>query len=754
MTTMTELALHGCRPVPVAHYLKALAVLRLVSEQADRGARGLWRNDVFVLQTHLTAFELVDFFVRRYLPTPIIAPWNGGSGFYFREGKTAEKDPVTGKLLKTGVRDQPTAATRIVDVLLASETPRLDAYRRSIRTARSVVSELRLSEAPKGDPKERLIQRLRGTLDDGLLDWLDCALVLTASGPAYPPLLGTGGTEGNLDFTSNLMQRLLDLFDPITGEPALASEAWLRAALFEEPSDGYVGSAIGQFLPGSAGGANAQSGFDGDPVVNPWDFVLMLEGAVFFAAAAVRRLESDPKGAFSYPFSVRPAGVGYGSASAADEKDARAEMWLPMWDVGASAREVRALLNEGRAQVGGRPARNGVDFARALASLGVDRGLTQFQRYGFQVRNGLSYFATPLSRFQVREVPRTGLLDEIDGWLQRFRSAARGKEAPSAAGRALRALEDAILDLCQWGDGPRLLAVLVGLGQCERTMARSFAWTSGQMLRPIPALSQQWLSGCADGSTELRLAAALASVTGRYAFPDGRERWLPLRCHLEPVVLERPTGGTRVKWTADNSRDVVDTGGALSHTLNAILERRCLRAVASGHECYRDRGLVCAQSADVAAFVEGRVDEVRMRDLLWGCVLLDWPAFERSPMPAPRGSAVWPGALYGLTKLCFAGRDVCDTTVPIVSQVHRLAAAGDGPAASRQASRRLRASGLAPAASRVHIQGEPARRAAAALLFPIGSRDLGDLARRVLRPSESSQTNNRGPEPPEQGAAQ
>jgi hypothetical protein len=35
----------GCAPVPLAHYLKALGILRLVLEQADGAARGIWQGD-------------------------------------------------------------------------------------------------------------------------------------------------------------------------------------------------------------------------------------------------------------------------------------------------------------------------------------------------------------------------------------------------------------------------------------------------------------------------------------------------------------------------------------------------------------------------------------------------------------------------------------------------------------------------------------------------------------------------------------
>ena len=77
-----RIALRGCVPEPLIHYLKALGVLRLVAEQLDPGVRGAWRGDAFVLDTSKTEDELLDFFLTHYRPTPVVAPWNGGSGFY------------------------------------------------------------------------------------------------------------------------------------------------------------------------------------------------------------------------------------------------------------------------------------------------------------------------------------------------------------------------------------------------------------------------------------------------------------------------------------------------------------------------------------------------------------------------------------------------------------------------------------------------------------------------------------------------
>ena len=158
-----------------------------------------------------------------------------------------------------------------------------------------------------------------------------------------------------------------------------------------------------------------------------------MEGATLFAGGAVKRLETAEGGQLAYPFCVKQAGIGYGSSALSDETNSRCEMWLPIWQQPVGLQELKALLGEGRALVGGRTARDGVDFARAVATLGVDRGISAFQRYGFQVRNGLAYFATPLERVVVRHNQLASqLLAPIDRWLDRFRQATRrGLQVPA-----------------------------------------------------------------------------------------------------------------------------------------------------------------------------------------------------------------------------------------------------------------------------------------------------------------------------------
>lgn len=484
---MHELHLIGCRPEPLAHYLKALGILRLVSEQADSEVRGWWADDEFRLRTKLSRAELEKFFLEDYQPTPVVAPWNGGSGFYPNDRKDA------------------------IEAILSSRAGRFADYRATVKQSKEIIQSLTLKDKPDVDDKPRLLRACRGRFSEKSLTWVDAAYVLTDEEAKYPPLLGTGGNDGRLEFTNNFMQRLMELFDPLTGHPEALSKIWLSSALWSEPITGLLTDrSIGQFSPGAAGGANAGVGFSSRSLINPWDFVLMIEGAVLFGSAATRRLQGSGSSEVGYPFVTRASGVGYPSASGSDETP-RGEMWMPIWAAPVRISEVAALFSEGKAQVGRRIAKSGVDFARAIAALGTDRGVQSFHRYGFQVRNGLAYFATPLGRWRVIPRLEANLLCELDHWLVRFHREATGNTSPARMGQVLRAIERAIMEYCQTGDAPRMANILIALGEAEAVLAQSRQFREKHFLKPIPLLSPKWLEATNDGSVEFRLAASLAS---------------------------------------------------------------------------------------------------------------------------------------------------------------------------------------------------------------------------------------------------
>jgi CRISPR-associated protein Csx17 len=700
---MTIIQLHGCTPTPLASYLKGLGVFRILSQQRpDTEPRAFWKDNCLHLSSTLDATALKDFFLKDYSPSPLVSPWNGASGFYPKNNTTA------------------------IRAIESSTAPRLTLYRNTIAEAREAIEALNLTEKPEKDTKEKLLLRCRNTFSDAALDWLDSAYVLTEEGAKYPPLLGTGGNDGRLEFTNNFMQRVTEVLD-ITSPNAAAtaqSTAFLDHALFSTPVKGLaVDKPIGQFNPSSSGGANASTGFDAKSIINPWDFILALEGTILFASAVLKRLEGTAPGQLAYPFCVQPSGSGYGSSSKSDENDSRCEIWMPLWSSPASLSEIKTLFSEGRAWVGRRPAKNGVDFSRAIASLGVDRGISEFQRYGFHVRNGLAYFATPLQRFRVRRNSVIAdLLSDCDGWIQVFLGKARSDNAPGSIQRAARNLEAAIIAQCAsaQNNNPAITQeLLMVLGECEQAIASASKWTEENFIRPIPPLTSQWVSSADTGSTEYRLAASLASLRLWVG-----QSYLPVRSHLESVKVG-PGSPPWASWSDSSTPEVVSSNTDASSLLIGIMRRRVLLAQKTSPASWPEFSKISVWPSDIADFIEGRIDEPLFIRLLWGLCLIDFSR-ESSPnirLHKPSASAI-PSALFAQLKLCFASRLPENKEIPVTPEIFNLAASGDGTRASQHALRRLHGSSIPILHIPINLSGETVRRTAAALLFPLWDTQL------------------------------
>ena len=705
---MPNISLNGCAPVPLAHYLKALGILRLVTEQKDETARGYWLKDQLTLCSTQDEAALVEFFARNYRPSPVLAPWNGGSGFF--------------------PSDNDEALTAIEE----GKADRLKTYRDCISAARREVKRLGLKAKPDGESKRLLLQSCRNTFPEAALGWLDSVFVLGKEGAKFPPLLGTGGNDGRLEFTNNFMQRIVEVMNPVTGEATKESARWLRAALFGSAAPGLTTKApIGQFFPGAAGGANATAGFDAPSAVNPWDFILMIEGTLLFAAASVKRLESGQDGALAYPFCVRQAGVGYASAASSDEAEARCEMWMPLWNEATTLVELLAIFSEGRAQVRGRLARSGMDFAQAAVTLGVDRGIVEFQRYGFQVRNGLAYFATPLERVIVRRNARADLLADIEQWHDRLRQKAgpRANPAPpSSISRALNELERCIVELCRNDSRSSLQSVIVALGATERSIGRSFRWATSAYLRPLHGLKIRWLEDADDNSPEFRLAQ---SIAGTRAWLGDKTLWF--RQHLEPLVVTGNSDRSWVNWDDTPGNDVAWQEGELTDALNSILARRLMRITQAGAKGWPDFSPRCARLKDITDFIEGRTNDALLADLIWGLSLLDWQQVKPVTDDFCDGTEIVPSSFYAMLRLCFRRAAGNEDAVPLVPTILHRAMNGDGVYASELAARRLRASSKTPLVHNLPVSGGIARRTAAAMHFPIRDSDFRLLEHTILQ---------------------
>ncbi|MDX8127368.1 type I-U CRISPR-associated protein Csx17 [Methylomonas sp. OY6] len=741
-----EIELKGCAPTPLAYYLKALGILRLVAEQKDPNAKGCWRDEAFVLQSSLDKESLLRFFLDEYRPTPITAPWNGGSGFYFQEGKTSNVDPETGKKLKTGVRDQETEATRTVKAFIDSECDRFAVYRDVLIQIRSLLTKHDCQEAPKAEAKDLMLQIFRNTFPDVFLSWLDAVLLIGTDKTFFPPLLGTGGNDGNLDFTNNFMQRQLQLFDPLTGQATVSSAAWLSNSLFADATPQmHKDAAIGQFFPGNAGGPNATVGFEAKSLINPWDFVLMLEGALLFAANTTRRLQQDKNSSLSYPFTVRMAGGGSGAGNQNDEADSHDEIWLPVWYQATGLNELNGLFQEGRATVGRRPAKDGLDFARAVASLGVDRGITEFQRYGFMMRSGKSYLATPISRIATRANPSAELINDLERnrFLDGLRRFARSDKASARLASLAHQLENRLFDLTRGADRRVCQDILMLLGKIQRTVSIS-PKAKEDIHQSIPLLSTQWLVASDDASPEFRLACALAGLKAvgggstKSALQESptesvfdTSAGLPMRLHFAGIKLDKKG------YVWDNeSRLAVWGEGSLTQNLNETLRCRWLAAQRLSHKDKPFAYGVGANQADIAAFLAGSVDDRRISDLVQGLALLK--DFNSTGLQTPTIRHAALPAAYALLKPFFVpdrelvriGLLAADAKLPLRGELLSWLAANQTQKTVDWAWAKLRQVGVglphfpqqAPRA--VGIDGP---RLLAALAFPLASGQLKSL---------------------------
>ena len=666
---MNVIRLGGCVLEPLGSYLKALSVLRLVSEQADGSMRGWWERGNFCVETELDAGGLVAFFLERYAPTPIISPWNGGSGFYPKDRKVG------------------------IDAIAGSTGERFEAYREAIKRSREIpgVGAEKGASKAEDDERRRAIQlACRNRLPDGSVEWLDAAVGISAGDErTFAPILGTGGNEGRLDYTNNLMEYLAELLIAPDGNTPV--EALLRNALFGAATAGLQPGAVGQYDPGNAGGFNQGQGVETAGIAtNPWNFVLTLEGAVAWAAGLYRRQGVAFRSFLCSPFTVKSTPVGYGSAAAKDADSARAEIWAPIWDRRATYGELKVLLREGRAAVDGRPAQNGLEFAEAACMLGVDRGIAGFLRYNLLKRRGDSYIALPVGRFDVKDRSESDLVRQLNEILE---AIDKMKSPPAELGSLRRQVEEGMYNVLLRGGEDALGDLAASVGRLYRRVLL----TDKEMR--IPAnLSRSWVSKLSSSTgtgAEARIAAALAGMWDQDA-PAMRE-------HLDRA-----------------SREFSWTGAGLTERMARTLERRILLAEQRGLT-RNPLGSTCrAHIDDATLFLEGSVDDERIEDLLFAFTLVNWRKDDSGEGKGREDVGTWP--VYTLLKHLFLAEQVetSEGKKHLMADMGVLAAltAGDLPQAVKLGVGRLQNAGLLRATMQ-DPGGFDGMRLAAALLIPV-----------------------------------
>ena len=655
---MPTLMLAGCTATPFGNYLKALGIFRLVAAQADTCACGWWEAETFALQTSLSEADLASFFVERYEPTPILAPWNGGSGFYPKDNKEG------------------------INAIAGSNARRFSGYRRAIELCFEFAE---VKEGKGNDEDERrvsILRRCRNLLDDKAVEWLDASVAISADGSrSFAPVLGTGGNEGRLDYTNNFMARIASLLIAPKQTPV---RELLESAIFASRTSALELGAAGQFDPGRAGGPNQGPGTESGSTTNPWDLVLTLEGATAWASGLYRRQGTGYRSILCSPFTVQASKVGYESASAGD--DARGEIWAPLWLRPVRYEELKTLLREGRASVNGRPASNAIQFAEAACSLGVDRGIDRFVRYSLLKRRGDSYVALPTGIFKAGYRSEADLIREF----QTFFDTLTRRDLPRGGEEARRGVDAAVYQVLLKGGKHRIRALMSALGRMLRRIV-----TTSDVRMPSRGLNAlKWIEACDFGVPEVRIAASLASIYTREvgSLADNLSR------------VDR-----RFSWT----------GIDLASRMISVLDRRLQLANAAETDGNPLGGACTIYPGDGTLFIEGSINDAVIEDLIFAFATLNWTDF-KAPVVKSREVIPTYAVIKHLFLSQMIDRGPEPKRIRADPRVLSMLKTGNIAEAAAMAVTRLRVAGLRPIVSS-YAGGVDAQRLAASLLIPVWS---------------------------------
>ena len=755
---MHDHVLAGCQPKPLSNYLKALGIIRLISEQKDPNAKGWFSGEAFVIRTSLDIDGLEKFFCDEYSPTPIVSPWNGGSGFYlgditdgidaisesnhprfssYREvisrirswpevnalntvddliqmldnalvelgpGKNRSKAEKLLKDIKACVpkgdetltqKGMKISLTDVENLSKKKGSPHIKewkAWAKYVKSAKTFCNTF-----TRGQNKNIILPRCRAELPDSCVQWVDAVCALQSDGKAiFSPVLGTGGNEGRFELSNTFMQRQADLF--ISGDPAKTISLF-KSSIFNTPITGLVKAKIGQYDPGRAGGFNQGMGIEHkDFKINPWDFVLSMEGTPVMASAVVRRNPTEDRQSLTAPFTVRYSPVGFSSST--QQESGRDELWLPIWRSPATYTEIQHLFGEGRSSIGRRMARTGIEFSRAIGTLGVDRGIDSFERYAFLERRGKSYVALPAGRINVFYKPVLENLKELDPISRAVSQFIRGfKNVPATFLSAQHNMEEAVFSCCLKPSPTEFCRIVRCLGKTEKLIAMRDRSKQPSLARPLRGISPKWIELCDDGSVEVRIAAALASIrqTGKVG---------PIRSYMSPVDPSAPW-----KWTEGRGNQHW-YGSNLPERLSGVLEHRLMDAERTSASSVPLEASLFISPYDVMYFLWGDCDDNKIEELLWGFSVIDWgkggirEVANRwiNPLSETLLSRTWCAL-----KLLYTPGKIRDVSLKIEPRIPSLIKAGRISDACAVAVHRLRVSALNPYPVNYQEKLEPMR---------------------------------------------
>lgn len=674
MTSHT-LHLRGCTPEPLGNYLKGLGVFRLIAEQADPQARAWWQDGYLAINTCFDSQDaLAKWFRDKYEPTGLIAPWSVNSGFW----PPKKLPPPRG--------DKRATANSLLRRLVMSENPRFLNFKEPVTaflnafggeqsiaiqeseltpSLQQLLGDLEKAKSKSGI-RSLMLRSLRSSAPNAGIAWLDAIGTVKSSRDADAvlfSLLADGGTEGVNSFVGNFYARLCDHL-PIDTAPipfwksvaGITSNARLQNSLFSRMAMNAreADAASGLYWPSLVEAPNIGQEFISVPKkrAQPWDFLLAMEGFPLWSSAATRRSERLSRDRVSFPFYCDGSVGGASSLSfnemSGGESISNGEIWCPLWTTPAVYLEVKKIFSDGRLLAFEKTATKASQFAAAVANLGVESGITAFQRVGLLERSGSGSHTTTLAihlgTWPTRMLSDVALLDELRVFEE---AVSSGIQAHASQARrfiaARQSFEHQLLDAsAATGDYPsdarerKFLNLLIAVGRIERELSLTKGIVKVKVrqqlqerqIAPLNRLSRNWRNVCGINSVEFHLSSAVAGISSW--FPRDSDN-VPsvdcLRANLLPVAR-----GSHLtsRWEWHDSKHhktshstVWCDGASLEANLSAVLRRRLIDASREngfGLPLYNSNG---AGFIDILAFWNREVDESRIAALIHGLALID-----------------------------------------------------------------------------------------------------------------------------------
>ena len=795
-----EIELKGCKAEPFISYLKSLGINRLLSQQLYEKEKAknpnlpeiksYWKDRKFHLKSPFSKERIIKFFLEEYEPTPIVSPWNGGSGFY--EGDNTEGiDSILSSsherfevyrnviqqiqkwshfffknlsikdlLIITGKyeSDKKIPAYRVeiencIEKLKLKLPPEVSSvltsysteilrdksgsnkafsgtiYTNIVKTLEKLRTALKLKS--RSENKEKLIQLCRNQLPETVVEWIDASCVIASGGEMfYPPILGSGGNDGRLDFSNNFMKCLKQLL--LDKKKSDESLGMLENSLFDSLSDSFDKFATGFFDPGRAGGYNQGTGIEFKNIpVNLWEIVLSMEGAIVWGSVVTNKYGNKRDKLLSSPFTVRPRGVGYASSSKNDEGSARAEIWTPLWNKPVNFNELKAFIGKGRVDISSKGSRkavkagNTIEFAEAVASLGTDTGVDDFVRYSILERRGKSYIALPAGVIKVNVRKEADLARELQTHLNYIDRFLKNKfvNIPQSFQSARLQIDDHLFDLLVKGGAVRSKTLIASIGKLEKLLSN--IKNDKNITTPVGVLSPQWITQSFDGTLEVKISAAVASIS--YT-----EKVAPIRANLVPVYKPFKDWAGQDTWK----------GNSIFSRLLNVLQRRMMDAARLG--CTKNPlwSYIKVSIDDVMQFIEGNFDYQLIENLIFGFSIIRWNHPDSKEQIKQINQLISHKRTrfirrdYALLKLLFS-TDIFDTQGNPLKQepaILPMLQAGRVKDAVHIAQRRLFTAGLNPIKSNFpDVPGNEGIRLASSLIIPLREKDIFKIKKLILK---------------------